>query len=93
MLSILKAVMDEGKVQFMESLTLSAPYMVRVAIPDLNIRRGPGTGYAKTGRYTGIGNFTIVEEADGKGASKWGLLKAYQDKRDGWISLDHTVRM
>ena len=92
-LSILKAVMDEGKVQFMESLTLFAPYMVRVAIPNLNIRRGPGTGYAKTGKYTGIGNFTIVEEADGKGASKWGLLKAYQDKRDGWISLDHTVRM
>jgi len=92
-LSILKAVMDEGKVQFMESLTLSAPYMVRVAIPDLNIRKGPGTGYAKTGRYTGVGNFTIVEEADGKGASKWGLLKAYQDKRDGWISLDHAVRV
>ena len=93
MLSILEAVMGEGKVQFMESLTLSAPYMVRVSIPDLNIRKGPGTGYAKTGRYTGIGNFTIVEEADGKGASKWGLLKAYQDKRDGWISLDHAVRM
>ena len=92
-LSILKSVMDEGKVQFMESLTLSAPYMVRVAIPDLNIRKGPGTEYAKTGRYTGVGNFTIVEDADGKGASKWGLLKAYQDKRDGWISLDHAVRV
>ena len=92
-LSILKAVTDEGKVQFMESLTLSAPYVVRVTIPDLNIRRGPGTGYAKTGKYTGIGNFTIVEEADGKGASRWGLLKAYQDKRDGWISLDHAVRI
>ena len=92
-LSILKAVTDEGKVQFMESLTLSAPYMVRVAIPDLNIRRGPGTGYAKTGRYTGVGNFTIVEEADGKGASRWGLLKAYEEKRDGWISLDHAVRI
>ncbi len=92
-LAILKAVMDEGKVQFMESLTISAPYMVRVNIPDLNIRRGPGTGYAKTGRYTGIGSFTIVEEADGEGASKWGLLKSYQDKRDGWISLDHTTRV
>ena len=92
-LAILKAVMDEGKVQFMESLTISAPYMVRVNIPDLNIRRGPGTGYAKTGRYTGIGSFTIVEEADGEGASKWGLLKSCQDKRDGWISLDHTTRV
>ncbi|MDE7177427.1 MAG: N-acetylmuramoyl-L-alanine amidase [Lachnospiraceae bacterium] len=87
-LSILKAVMEEGQVQFMESLTLSAPYMVRVAIPDLNIRRGPGTGYAKTGKFTGVGVFTIVEEKDG-----WGLLKAYQEKRDGWISLAFTTRI
>ena len=87
-LSILKAVMEEGQVQFMESLTLSAPYMVRVAIPDLNIRTGPGTGYAKTGKFTGVGVFTIVEESDG-----WGLLKAYQEKRDGWISLAFTTRI
>ena len=87
-LSILKAVMEEGQVQFMESLTLSAPYMVRVAIPDLNIRRGPGTGYAKTGKFTGVGVFTIVEELDG-----WGLLKTYQEKRDGWISLAFTTRI
>ena len=87
-LSILKAVMEEGKVQFMESLTLSAPYMVRVAIPDLNIRKGPGKSYPKTGKFTGVGIFTIVEEADG-----WGLLKAYQEKRDGWISLTFTTRV
>ena len=36
---ILKAVTSEGKVQFMESITLSAPQMVRVAISDLNIIR------------------------------------------------------
>ena len=87
-LSILKAVMDEGKVQFMESLTISAPYMVRVSIPDLNIRRGPGKSYPKTGKFTGVGVFTVVEEKDG-----WGLLKAYQEKRDGWISLAFTTRM
>lgn len=87
-LSILKAVMEEGKVQFMESLTLSAPYMVRVSIPDLNIRRGPGTSYPKTGKFTGVGIFTVVEEKDG-----WGLLKAYAEKRDGWISLAFTTRM
>ncbi len=87
-LSILKAVMDEGKVQFMESLTFSAPYMVRVAIPDLNIRKGPGTSYQKIGKFTGVGIFTIVEESDG-----WGLLKAYQEKRDGWISLSFTTRI
>ena len=92
-LSILRAVMNTGRAEFMESLPLSVPYMVRVAISDLNIRRGPGTGYAKTGRHTGMGVFTIVDEADGKGASKWGLLKAYQEKRDGWISLDHVERV
>ncbi len=87
-LSILKTVMDEGKVQFMESLTFSAPYMVRVSIPDLNIRRGPGTSYPKTGKFTGVGIFTVVEESDG-----WGLLKAYAEKRDGWISLAFTTRI
>ena len=68
-------------------------YLVRVSIPDLNIRKGPGTDYRKTGKYTGIGTFTIVEEADGKGASKWGLLKSYQEKRNGWISLDYGKRV
>ena len=87
-LSILKAIVSEGKVQFMESLTLSAPYMVRVSIPDLNIRRGPGTSYPKTGKFTGVGVFNIVEEKDG-----WGLLKAYQEGRNGWISLAFTTRM
>ena len=87
-LSILKAIVSEGKVQFMESLTLSAPYMVRVSIPDLNIRRGPGTSYPKTGKFTGVGVFTVVEEKDG-----WGLLKAYQEGRNGWISLAFATRM
>lgn len=87
-LTILKAILEEGQVQFMESLTLSAPYMVRISIPDLNIRKGPGTGYAKTGKFTGVGVFTIVEESDG-----WGLLKAYEEKRDGWIALNFTVRI
>ena len=87
-LSILKAIVSEGKVQFMESLILSAPYMVRVAIPDLNIRKGPGKSYPKTGKFTGAGIFTVVEEQDG-----WGLLKSYQEKRDGWISLAFTTRM
>ena len=87
-LSILKAIVSEGKVQFMESLTLSAPYTVRVSIPDLNIRKGPGKSYPKTGKFTGVGVFTVVEEKDG-----WGLLKAYQEGRNGWISLAFTTRM
>ena len=53
----------------------------------LNIRKGPGTNYASRG-YTGKGIFTIVEEADGQGATRWGLLKSYKSNRSGWISLD-----
>ena len=67
--------------------TASHPCKVRVRIDDLNIRKGPGTNYASRG-YTGKGIFTIVEEADGQGATRWGLLKGYQSNRSGWISLD-----
>ena len=48
------------------------PYLVRVEISNLNIRKKPGTDQRKTGKYTGAGCFTIVAEADGVGASKWG---------------------
>lgn len=63
-------------------------YKFQVTVADLNIRRGPGTNYAKVGKYTGKGVFTIVAEASGAGATKWGLLKSYEKNRDGWISLD-----
>ena len=62
------------------------PFMVKVSIPDLNIRKGAGTNTAKTGHYTGIGVFTIVEVREGKGSDKgWGRLKSGA----GWISLDY----
>ena len=66
------------------------PYKVQVSIADLNIRKGPGTNYAKTGRYTGKGVFTIVEEAAGTGSAKgWGRMKSGA----GWISLDYCKRL
>ena len=59
------SVFDEsGKVIY--SSDTFTPYLVRVSIEDLNIRKGPGTDYDKTGKYTGKGAFTIVEEAEGK---------------------------
>ena len=64
-------------------------YRVRVSIKNLNIRKGPGTNYDKTGKYTGIGVFTIVAEADGEGATKWGKLKSGA----GWISLDYGKKI
>ena len=34
-----------------------------------------------------------LEEADGEGATRWGLLKAYAGKRNGWISLDFAKKL
>lgn len=81
-LSILGNILETTVVEKFE------PYKVRVKVPNLNIRKGPSTDCAKTGRYTGIGVFTIIEEADGKGATKWGRLKS----RAGWISLDYVAK-
>ena len=73
------------------------PYMVRVKIDDLYIRKGAGINFQKDG-FTGKGVFTIVDEADGQISStgkigKWGLLKSGQEKRNRWIclSLGDTV--
>lgn len=89
------AVFDEnGKAVYgTATATGFAPYLVSVTIDNLNIRKGPGTNYGTVGKFTGKGCFTIVEEASGQGASKWGLLKSYADGRDGWISLDFAARI
>lgn len=66
------------------------PFMVKVSIPDLNIRKGAGTNTAKTGICTGVGVFTILEVKSGKGSDAgWGRLKSGA----GWISLDYCQRM
>ena len=59
-------------------------YLVKVSINNLNIRRGPGTNYATTGRYTGAGVFTIVETS-----GNWGKLKSGA----GWICLSYAKRI
>lgn len=68
----------------------SAPvtYRVRVTVADLYIRSGPGTNNIKKG-FIKPGVYTIVEEAAGAGASKWGKLKS----GEGWISLDHCKKV
>ena len=55
------------------SETSDVPFTVQVSITDLNIRKGPGTDYAKTGKFTGKGVFTILEVKSGKGSTAgWG---------------------
>lgn len=66
------------------------PYRVRVTSDRLNIRTGRGTDYAKTGRYTGKGVFTLVDVKTGQGSKAgWGRLKSGA----GWISLDYAARI
>ena len=65
-------------------------FKVEVLIPNLNIRRGPGTNYDRIGEFTGKGVFTIVETSPGKGSDTgWGKLKSGK----GWISLDFAKRI
>ena len=60
--------------------------LVRIkAQSGLNVRSGPGTGYGVVKTLAYGGAYTIVEEQDG-----WGLLKAYADRRNGWICLAYT---
>ena len=65
-------------------------FKVKVSIANLNIRRGPGTNYGRTGSFTGKGSFEIAEVASGEGSkSGWGKLKSGA----GWISLDYADRI
>lgn len=64
-------------------------YKVQIGIANLNIRKGPGTNYDKTGQFTGKGIFTIVQESKGEGATLWGKLKSGA----GWISLDFAKKL
>lgn len=69
--------------------TAFTPYVVRVNISALNIRKGPGTNYAISGSIRDRGAYTIVAESSGKGAKKWGKLKSGV----GWISLDYCKKV
>lgn len=67
----------------------SVSYKVKINTDVLNIRKGAGTNYAKAGTVKRNEVYTIVAEASGTGASKWGKLKSGA----GWISLDHVKKV
>lgn len=64
------------------------PYAVRVTTDSLNIRSGAGTNYGVVGTIKDRGVYTIVAEANGSGAKRWGKLKSGA----GWIALDYTQK-
>lgn len=72
-----------------KTTTSAVPFKVKVAISDLNIRKGPGTNHART-KYIPVGVYTIVEVQSGTGSDKgWGRLKSGA----GWISLDFCTKV
>lgn len=70
------------------STTGFTPYTVKVTVTELRIRSGPGTDTEAQG-FIEPGVYTIVEEADGPGAKRWGKLKSGA----GWISLDYAEKV
>lgn len=64
-------------------------FMIEVKVTNLNIRKGPGTNYDKTGIYVRPGFYTITETKNGPGSAKgWGRLKS----GIGWVSMDYVIR-
>lgn len=66
----------------------AAPYLVRIATTSLNVRKGPGTGYAVVTTVKRGEVYTIVGEKM-NGSTKWGKLKSGA----GWISLSYTSKV
>ena len=64
--------------------TPSSSHLVKVTAYSLNVRKGPGVGYAITGSVKKGDVFTIVETQNG-----WGKLKSGA----GWISLGYTEKL
>lgn len=69
--------------------TTGCPYKVKVTATDLRIRKGPSTDTAIVKTAIEPGVYTIVNEATGKGATKWGKLKS----GIGWFSLDFATKI
>ena len=69
--------------------TSTLPYKVKVIDTDkagLNVRSGSGVNnpIVTTIKYGEV--YTVVDEVK-VGSSTWGLLKAYKEKRNGWINV------
>ena len=73
------------------SATIALPYKIKVKDDYLNVRKGAGVNNPVILTIKKNEVYTIVEEkkiknTDGS-VAVWGLLKAYQVKRNGWINV------
>ena len=64
------------------------PYLVKVNTDSLNIRKDAGTNYTVIGKITDKGVYTVVNEKNGTGATKWLELKS-----GGFISADYVKKV
>ena len=71
-----------------KSTDVSTSYVVKITASALNVRSQPNTASSIVNVLSRGGAYTIVEERNG-----WGLLKAYSQKKNGWISLKYTKRI
>lgn len=69
-------------------LAVKVPFLVKVSISDLNIRKGTGVNHSRV-QLCPPGVYTIVAVSEGSGASLWGKLKS----GIGWLSLDFCKRL
>ena len=96
MLTEAMAIIEKAKQTLQEfEEKMFEPYNVRITASVLNIRSGAGTGYNVVNAIQGNNSneYTIIAEAEGDGATKWGLLKEYSERKNGWISLDYVKKI
>ena len=77
-----KYIADEVN-KILSGKTQPVPFLVRVKVTDLYIRKGPGTSYENKG-FIKPGVYTIV-----KTEGEWGRLKSGK----GWICLEYVNRV
>lgn len=64
-------------------------YLVKINTDVLRYRKGPGINHPIVGQVRKGEIYTIIEEANGLGSSKWGRVKSGA----GWIALDYCVKV
>lgn len=70
---------DEGK----SSIVQEGNVTVTVTASDVNVRKGPGTNYAKVGQVD-KGDVLVITETAAAGGYNWGKFSS------GWIALQYT---
>ena len=73
------------------SVSTSLPYKVKVVDDYLNVRKNAGLNYPVICTIKKNEVYTIISEKQVKNKdgsiATWGLLKAYQTGRNGWINV------